>query len=84
MGIGIAADNLWVLGLLVPTLALMHYGVIFREESVAELCRREGIIPNLSYPYRASIQKDADPDIPELIEARERLGELKAEEVAAR
>ncbi len=27
--------------------------------------------------------KDADPDIPELIEARERLGELKAEEVAA-
>ncbi len=28
--------------------------------------------------------KDADPDIPELIEARERLGELKAEEVAAR
>ncbi len=27
--------------------------------------------------------KDADPDIPELIEARERLGELKAEEDAA-
>ncbi len=27
--------------------------------------------------------KDADPDIPELIEARERLGEMKAEEVAA-
>ena len=26
--------------------------------------------------------KDADPDIPELIEAMERLGELKAEEVA--
>ncbi len=50
------------------------------EESVAELCRREGIIPNLSYPYRASIQKDADPDIPELIEARERLGEMKTAE----
>ena len=28
--------------------------------------------------------KDADPDIPELIEARERLGELKAEEVSTR
>ncbi len=28
--------------------------------------------------------KDADPDIPELIEARERLGELQAEEVATR
>ncbi len=27
--------------------------------------------------------KDADPDIPELIEARERLGELEAEEEAA-
>ena len=35
-GIGIAADNLWVLGLLVPTLALMHYGVIFREERYLE------------------------------------------------
>ncbi len=34
--IGIAADNLWVLGLLVPTLALMHYGVIFREERYLE------------------------------------------------
>ncbi len=28
--------------------------------------------------------KDADPDIPELIEARERLAELKAEEVSMR
>ncbi len=28
--------------------------------------------------------KDADPDIPELIEARERLGELKAEDVSTR
>ncbi len=36
VGIGIAADNLWVLGLLVPTLALMHYGVIFREERYLE------------------------------------------------
>ncbi len=36
VGIGIAADNLWVLGLLVPTLALMQYGVIFREERYLE------------------------------------------------
>ena len=28
--------------------------------------------------------KDADPNIPELIEARERLGEMEAEGVAAR
>ena len=31
-GIGIAADNILMLGLLVPTLIVMHYGVISREE----------------------------------------------------
>ena len=31
-GIGITADNIWMLGLLVPTLIVMHYGVISREE----------------------------------------------------
>ncbi len=31
-GIGVTADNLWMLGLLVPTLMVMHYGVISREE----------------------------------------------------
>ncbi len=35
------------------------------------------------YERFAEDWKDADPDIPELIEARERLGELKGEEVAA-
>ncbi len=36
IGIGIAIDNLWILGLLVPTLAVMHYGVISREEKYLE------------------------------------------------
>ena len=31
-GIGITADNIWMLGLLVPTLIVIHYGVISREE----------------------------------------------------
>ena len=35
-GIGIAGDNLWMLGLLVPTLVVMHYGVISREEQYLE------------------------------------------------
>ena len=35
-GIGVAADNLWMLGLLVPTLIVMHYGVISREERYLE------------------------------------------------
>ncbi|MFQ5911564.1 MAG: methyltransferase family protein [Nitrospinota bacterium] len=36
VGIGIVTDNLWILGLLVPTLAVMHYGVIAREERYLE------------------------------------------------
>ena len=35
-GIGVTADNLWMLGLLVPTLIVMHYGVISREEQYLE------------------------------------------------
>ncbi len=35
-GIGVTADNLWMLGLLVPTLMVMHYGVISREEQYLE------------------------------------------------
>lgn len=35
-GIGVTADNLWMLGLLVPTLMAMHYGVISREEQYLE------------------------------------------------
>ncbi len=35
-GIGIAADSLWVLGLLIPVLIIMRYGVIQREERYLE------------------------------------------------
>lgn len=35
-GIGIAADNLWALGLLVPVLVVIRYGVIAREERYLE------------------------------------------------
>ena len=35
-GIGIAADAPWVWLLLLPTLAVMHYGVILREERYLE------------------------------------------------
>ena len=36
LGIGIAADSIWILGLLLPTLVIMHYGVIAREERYLE------------------------------------------------
>ncbi len=32
LGIAIAADSVWVLAGLIPTLVVMHYGVILREE----------------------------------------------------
>ncbi|MFQ5773697.1 MAG: methyltransferase family protein [Kiloniellaceae bacterium] len=35
-GIGIAADNLWVLALLAPVLAVVRYGVVAREERYLE------------------------------------------------
>ena len=35
-GIGLAWDNLWVLGLLVPVLAVIRYGVISAEERYLE------------------------------------------------
>jgi len=36
VGVGILADNVWVFALLVPTLAVMRYGVIAREERYLE------------------------------------------------
>ena len=36
VGIGIAADSFWILGMLIPTLVVMHYGVILREEQYLE------------------------------------------------
>ncbi len=35
-GLGVAADSPWVLGLLIPILIVMRYGVIQREESYLE------------------------------------------------
>lgn len=35
-GIGLLLDNLWVLGLLIPTLLVVRYGVIAREERYLE------------------------------------------------
>ncbi len=35
-GIGVAADLPWVLALLLPLLAIMHYGVVVREEAYLE------------------------------------------------
>jgi len=36
VGIGVLADNLWVLPMLVPTLVVMRFGVIAREERYLE------------------------------------------------
>ena len=36
LGIAIAADSVWVLAGLIPTLVVMHYGVILREEQYLE------------------------------------------------
>ena len=36
VGIAIAMDSVWVLGMLVPTLIVMHFGVIVREERYLE------------------------------------------------
>jgi len=36
LGIGVAADNAWVLPMLVPVLVVMRYGVIAREERYLE------------------------------------------------
>ncbi len=36
LGIAITADSVWVLAGLIPTLVIMHYGVILREEEYLE------------------------------------------------
>ena len=35
-GIGVIAGNIWALGLMIPLLMVMHYGVIIREEHYLE------------------------------------------------
>jgi protein-S-isoprenylcysteine O-methyltransferase Ste14 len=36
LGVAVAADNIWALALLLPVLAVMHWGVIVREEAYLE------------------------------------------------
>ena len=36
LGIGVAVDGIWVIAMLAPTLIVMHYGVIAREERYLE------------------------------------------------
>ncbi|MFQ5939589.1 MAG: methyltransferase family protein [Alphaproteobacteria bacterium] len=51
-GIGIAADNPWILGLLVPALAIIRYGVIAREERYLE-----GKFGAAYLAYKASVRR---------------------------
>lgn len=51
-GLGILLDNLWVLGLLVPTLVVMRYGVIAREERYLE-----GKFGEPYQRYRATVRR---------------------------
>ena len=51
-GIGIAADNPWILGLLVPALAVIRYGVIAREERYLE-----GKFGAAYLAYKASVRR---------------------------
>ncbi len=52
IGIGIALDCLWIIGMLIPLLAVMHYGVIRREERYLE--RKFG---DEYLRYRASVRR---------------------------
>ncbi len=51
-GIGIAVDSLWVLGLLVPLLVVIRYGVIAREEAYLE-----GKFGEAYLDYKASVRR---------------------------
>jgi protein-S-isoprenylcysteine O-methyltransferase Ste14 len=52
VGAALVADSLWVLGLLVPTLLIMHYGVVVREEQY--LLRKFG---TAYQRYQASVRR---------------------------
>ena len=52
VGIGVAADNLWIVAGLVPILIVMHYGVILREEHYLERAFGEEYLR-----YRASVRR---------------------------
>jgi protein-S-isoprenylcysteine O-methyltransferase Ste14 len=52
LGIAVLGDSLWVLGLLAPLLAVMHFGVILREEAYLE--RKFG---DVYRTYRARVRR---------------------------
>ena len=52
LGIGVAADNLWIVAGLVPILIVMHYGVILREEQYLERAFGEEYLQ-----YKASVRR---------------------------
>ncbi len=52
VGIGVAADNLWIVAGLVPILIVMHYGVIVREEQYLERAFGEEYLQ-----YKASVRR---------------------------
>ncbi len=52
VGIGVAADNLWIVAGLVPILIVMQYGVIFREEQYLERKFGEEYLQ-----YKASVRR---------------------------
>ncbi len=52
VGIGMAADNLWIVAGLVPILIVMHYGVIVREEQYLERTFGEEYLQ-----YKASVRR---------------------------
>ena len=52
VGIGVAADNLWIVAGLVPILIVMHYGVIVREEQYLKRTFGEEYLQ-----YKASVRR---------------------------
>jgi protein-S-isoprenylcysteine O-methyltransferase Ste14 len=51
-GVAVVADSAWVLGLLVPLLIVMRYGVIAREEAYLE-----GKFGESYVAYRAKVRR---------------------------
>jgi len=51
-GIAIAIDGIWIIAMLVPTLIILHYGVILREEAYLE--RK---FPDAYRPYKARVRR---------------------------
>ena len=55
VGIGVAADNLWIVAGLVPILIVMHYGVIVREEQYLERTFGEEYLQYKACAYRPAL-----------------------------